>query len=120
MSTETQERTYGGGRQPPPPRGGPLRLIPTLGGFIGLASPGVGPLRLIPTVGLFIGLAATVLVSMRWGLLPALVFVLIALAASGPAVLRRRGRSLYSHWVRQHKWRAHLRKGRNHYRSGLA
>src|SRR4051794_40177757 len=100
MSTETQERTYGGGGHPPPPRGGPLRVI--------------------PTVGLFIGLAATVLVSMRWGLLPALVFVLIALAASGPAVLRRRGRSLYSHWVRQHKWRAHLRKGRNHYRSGLA
>ncbi len=100
MSAEAQERTYGGWRQPP--------------------SPGVGPLRLIPTVGLFIGLAVTVLVSMRWGIVPAAVFVLIALVGAAPAVFRRRGRSLYSHWTRKRKWRAHVRKGRHHYRSGLA
>lgn len=103
MSTQTgtaPERTYGGWRPPP--------------------SPGVGPLRLIPTVGLFVGLAVTVLISMRWGLAPAALFVLVAVVGAAPAVLRRRGRSLYSQWGRRRAWRSHVRRGRNHYRAGLA
>ncbi len=102
MSTgiEPKARTYGGWRRP--------------------QSPGIGPLKLIPSVGMFAGLALALLVAMVAGFWWALLVVGLLALTAGPAVLPYRGRTVYAEWGRSWTWRRHRRRGFHLYRSGLA
>lgn len=97
---EPKARTYGGWRRP--------------------QSPGIGPLKLLPSVGLFGGLALTLLVAMAAGFWTALVVAVVLGLVAGPAVIPYRGRTLYAEWARSWRWRQHRRRGYHLYRSGLA
>jgi hypothetical protein len=93
--------TYGGWRRPP--------------------SPGIGPLKLLPSAGLLVSVIVCLLVSMLTGsvLLAGGLFVVLA-AATAPAVIPYRKRTVYAVLTARWRWRRAVRRGEHIYRSGLA